>query len=465
MRILLIAWYFPPTSTIAAVRLGRIAQHLLGRGHDVRVLCPREIPAEESYGVLASYIPEERVVRTRWLDVNALPRAAARWLNRARSAEPSSAKTQAEVPSSDEASTDDAKPSMLRRLLAGVRELYTLVLNWPDSMIGWLPYGVASGRRLAKNWKPDLIFASAPPFTVLLVGYWLSRLIGVPWVVEFRDRWSDDPYYPPPRWVTRLNIWAEGHIVRRTAGLVTVSDPWAETYRRRYGKPTATICNGFDDPGTLEGEPGPSADGPLRIVYTGWIYPGRRDPSPLMEAIQLLGEGPDSVRLEFYGTAEAHVAPLIARYRLQNQVDLFPDVSHDEALRIQRGADVLLLMQWNDPKEQGNIPGKFFEYLGAKRPILVLGLEDGVPATLARERKAGVYGGSPGEIAEHLRTWIELKRQGGGIPAPPESARRGFSRSEQFDKLADFLEGLLKQQPELTGRPLDGPGERPALRG
>ena len=77
MRILLITWYFPPANTIAAVRLGRFAQHLLGQGHDVRVLCARDIPFLQT---LAKHIPEERVERTRWRDVNALPRLAARWL-------------------------------------------------------------------------------------------------------------------------------------------------------------------------------------------------------------------------------------------------------------------------------------------------------------------------------------------------------------------------------------------------
>jgi len=100
-------------------------------------------------------------------------------------------------------------------------------------------------------------------------------------------------------------------------------------------------------------------------------------------------------------------------------------------------------MQWNDPKEQGNVPGKFFEYLGARRPILVLGLRDGVPASIVRERGAGFFSNEPGVIAEQLTRWLEIKRDKGLLPPVSESARAGFSRDEQYARLEPFLEALI----------------------
>ena len=63
MKLLLVSWYFPPTRTIAAVRLGKLARYLLSQGHDVRVLTPREPPLAQD---LAVDFPEERVIRTAW---------------------------------------------------------------------------------------------------------------------------------------------------------------------------------------------------------------------------------------------------------------------------------------------------------------------------------------------------------------------------------------------------------------
>jgi glycosyltransferase involved in cell wall biosynthesis len=116
-------------------------------------------------------------------------------------------------------------------------------------------------------------------------------------------------------------------------------------------------------------------------------------------------------------------------------------VPYRESIRRQKAADVLLLLQWNDPLEQGNVPAKLFEYLAARRPILGLGLVDGVPAGVIRERGAGLFDNDPAAIAAQLARWIDEKRRTGRVRPLGEGASRGFSRAEQFDRLLGFLDG------------------------
>ena len=124
-----------------------------------------------------------------------------------------------------------------------------------------------------------------------------------------------------------------------------------------------------------------------------------------------------------------------------------PSVPLRRPAAVERGGDVLLLIQWNDPREQGNVPGKLFEYLGARRPILGLGLENGVPATIIRERSAGLFSNDPKAIAGQLRAWLEVKRRTGSVPPLPEVARAGVSRDEQFEKLDQLLSGVVASGP------------------
>ena len=98
-------------------------------------------------------------------------------------------------------------------------------------------------------------------------------------------------------------------------------------------------------------------------------------------------------------------------------------------------ADVLLHLQWDDPKEAGTIGGKLFEYLGARRPVLCLGYEYGSVAQIVGERGAGIVANDPDIIARQLRRWLTEKRTG-GVPALPDAAAAGLTRAEQFDKLA-----------------------------
>jgi hypothetical protein len=288
-----------------------------------------------------------------------------------------------------------------------------------------------------------VVYASGPPFSTLVLGWRLARALGVPLVSEFRDRWSDDPYYPPGKLRAAMDRWLEGRIVGASRALVTVSEPWAETYRARTGKPVLTLYNGYDpalvDPARAVRVPG----GPLRVVYTGSIYPGRRDPSLLFEAIRHLGAGPDEVLVEFYGTAPHHVWPIAERHGVGACVRVHPPIRQPEAVQKQLEADVLLLMQWDDPREQGNVPGKLFEYLGARRPVLLIGLAGGVPDRILTDRAAGTRAHSPQQVAGLLSDWLTQKRAHGDLPLLPESASRGLSHSDQFAQLPAFLDRVL----------------------
>jgi hypothetical protein len=417
---------------MGALRVGRLAEYLLGRGHDVRVVSARDLPWRQT---LDQNFPEERVIRTPWWDINAPPRSVARLRNRLR---------RARAPAGDAATAPPVDATVAGGgsgnggILRTISKLYMNLTNWPDESLGWYPSATRAGRRMIAEDRPDLVLASGPPFTTLAIGRSLAVHAGIPWIPEFRDRWWDDPYYQTSKLRTAGERSFERWLVNSAAGIVTVSEPWAEDYRRRYGKPTLTVYNGYELENVAPESPGATETPDLVIVYTGIIYPGRRDPTPLFAALRMM-EQPGNVRVRFYGCAPEEVMPLAERQEVGHLVDVCPPVPHREAVALQRRADILLLMQWDNPGEQGNVPGKLFEYLAARRPILAHGNTQGVPARIIRERDAGLYSNEPGEIARQLSRWLKVKRDCGVLPALPESVRRGFSRAEQFALLEAFF--------------------------
>ncbi len=450
MKILMVSWFFPPANTIGAVRIGRMARFLSQQGHDVKVLAAEELPFPKT---LPLEISGDQVVYARWSDVNALPArltdaakallrpvlSSAKGADSAKGTDSGEAGGQETTQTQASDRAQPAKPGFARRLHSALGDLYSNAVNLPDARIGWMPHAMSKGRKLLAAWQPDVIYATAPPFTGLLIGYRLSKEFDIPLVTELRDRWVEDPYDPPPAWRLRIDGFLERKVIDRASALVTVSEPWAEDYRAKSGKPVTVVYNGYD-PEALQGAAsmGSSDDVALRIVYTGGIYPGKRDPAPLFAAMQSLELTPDRIRVDFYGTNPDHVWPIARQFGVESLVSVNPPVTHREAVELQQNADILLLMQWNNPLEQGNVPGKLFEYMGARRPILLLGLESGVPATFLREREAGFYGANPATIAEQLKVWLEMKRTG-GIPPLPEAARSGLTRDDQYRKLDQFL--------------------------
>jgi hypothetical protein len=144
MRLLLVSYVFPPYNSIGAVRVGKIADHLLRLGWDVRVITAKNQPFSET---LPLNIDADRVRYTRSLELDWPARLARRrggnYVN-------------------------DGVEITNNRLKNALKKIYTNLLFVPDAHVGWLPFARAEGKRLAREWKPDLVYASGPPFTSLM---------------------------------------------------------------------------------------------------------------------------------------------------------------------------------------------------------------------------------------------------------------------------------------------------------
>ena len=434
-KILIVSFSFPPSNVVGAIRVGKLARYLYHHGYDVRVLTsivegdeslPLEIPRER---VCAEYRP-----RGHWLD------PLVRCFRRRPTAPLGGV---GETPAIETSMPSGAAWGWLQR------QYYALSLI-PDIRADWIKTAVPAGTRLIKGWRPDIIFASAPPFTGLIVASRLGRTFNIPWVADFRDLWVDNPYYDEPVWRRPIDVMLECRLVRNTAGLVTVSPVWAEQLRRRHCRPAEVVYNGYAEEDFPQ-PPLPENPGKvLTIRYMGSIYQGFRDPSPLFAAIGLLGdEHRDHVKVEFFGSAVDGVLASATEYRVRDCVYTSPRVPYRRSLELQMTADVLLLLQWSDKRDEGNLPGKIFEYFYARRPILLIGYEKGVAARMIRERGAGFVSNSPEGIRDKLVGWIEAKRAGRLRRLDP-SVYLGLSRDDQFLKIEHLFAKILKKPRAAT---------------
>jgi glycosyltransferase involved in cell wall biosynthesis len=414
VKILFLAFYFPPYNNIGAVRAAALARYWHERGAELKVLSA----APQPYGAtLENPLPESLVTRTAWLDVNALPR---RVLG-ARRVEAEGYATES-------------------RAVARLGGLYRTLVNFPDGEVGWLPHARRAGRALLAGWRPDFIYATARPFSTLLAASRLARACALPWFAELRDLWTDSHRYPHPAWRRRLERRLEARALASARGLVTVSAPLAERLAR-FARPVEVAMNGYDE----GSQPAPARrdfDG-LRIVYTGMVYEDDQDPVPLFQALALT-RGKAAVRVEFYGRSGAERLRRLARASgVEDLVVVASPVPHRESLALQRGADVCLLLLWRDPAERGIYTGKLFEYLGARRPVLAVGAGADAAARLVREREAGLVSDAPRDIADWLLARWREKQQSGGVADLAPAACAGLSRREQFERLDRFIAACL----------------------
>ena len=295
------------------------------------------------------------------------------------------------------------KDTILERLFA-----------FPDPQCSWLQPAVRGFSRIVHAEKPDVVFATGGPWTALLVGKNLAKKFKVPFVADFRDPWTDNPYMEGrPRSILQKAKRAERSIYESAARVIANTPELCDKLRTDHpdlGEKFLTITNGFDDePSLLSIDPcenrrsGPSCSGPrdlIELCHYGTVY-GNRSPVALFQAVKELVDHkqirPDQLRIRFVGAweaAEPSCENLARDLEQRGMVRREPPVAHDRCVRLMREAKVLLLLQ---PALPLQIPGKIYEYIATGRPLLVIGGE-GATDNLVEENQLGLC--CPNQVAD-----------------------------------------------------------------
>ncbi len=423
MKILVVSFRFPPYNSVGAVSVGKTVKYLVALGHDVRVLTARD----------------QQLPVTVPLEVDARTVVSTGWLNPMRLAQPAvGGRARVEA-------TGFSAGRKHARAVHRVGRLYRSVMI-PDEQIGWAWPAFRAGRRIVDRWRPDVIYASAPPLTSLIAGSSLALQTRIPWVAGLRDLWSDNPYREVR--FARLDRALESRVLGSASGIVVTTRE--DAIRARYGVPTMTVMNGFDPDDVRERTDG-SPKEQLRIVYTGILMVDQRDPTPLFEAMGSLRAEKRTVLADFYGRDSLFVTKTAELTGLADQVRAHGQVAYEDSLQAQRNADVLLLIQPDNADERLICPSKMFEYAAARRPVLVIGPTNGVVARLVDEFGLGVVAQHADDVAAALERWHEQKVSPDGLPDVNDRPPEELSRPAQVQRLSGFLERVVLDSRSVSG--------------
>jgi glycosyltransferase involved in cell wall biosynthesis len=330
---------------------------------------------------------------------------------------------------------------------------YAQVTALPDRWSSWWPGGVLAGRRLIRQHRPAVIFATYPIATAHLIGSTLARWGGLPFVADYRDAMVVEDF-PVGETLRRVYQRIEERIVRE-ADAVTLTTPRArDLYRARYPAedPEKIRCirNGYDeaDFGFLarNSPPRSAPSRVIRLLHSGLLKLTERDPRPFLQAVaDLLNQGAISRKnLEIVFRApgdELLHRRIIADFDLQDVVLVRPPVGYREAIEEMAAADVLLIFQ--DSGCNHLVPAKLYEYIRTGRPILALTDRAGETAELIAESGAGMVFdiASTDDIRAALPGFLRMVETGKAPAAPLEKARR-YSRRSQAGELAAVFDAV-----------------------
>lgn len=264
--------------------------------------------------------------------------------------------------------------SPLRRLRKLLQERLGVVVDARD---WWSRAAIPVAVEMANEF--DIVISTFGPRSSHFVGAAMKAANPeVYWVADYRDLWSGNhlSFLRPNALRAELVLERETVSGKHPADLLTtVSEELRDTLIESFGLPAAVIYNGFEQRDKVE--LAPRLWHGKKILYTGMLYEGSRDPSPLFSAVRaLVDEGflkAGGLSIEFYGPPNTWLKKLVDTWRISEFVRILPAVSREEVLGLQASADALLLLESASPAAGGVLTGKLFEYLGAGRPIISLG--------------------------------------------------------------------------------------------
>ncbi|WP_423130101.1 glycosyltransferase [Gaoshiqia sp. Z1-71] len=264
----------------------------------------------------------------------------------------------------------------------------------PDPRVFWVGPAFRRLKREISVIKPDWIITTGPPHSVHLIGLKLHRQFGIKWMADFRDPWSTIDYldwFKPTRLARNLQARLERKVLKTADVTITVSKNWAAELRKLGAKNVAVITNGFDETDFKETSvPKPDQ---FILTHTGLIS-SFRNPSSLWTVLDRLCETNPGFASKFELRLIGNVGPEVIdeinqKTELKKHTRFKGYLSHQEVLQEYAESSVLLLLLNQSDNGAGHIPGKFFEYLAAQKPILALGDTEGDVAGILKETGNG----------------------------------------------------------------------------
>jgi glycosyltransferase involved in cell wall biosynthesis len=185
-------------------------------------------------------------------------------------------------------------------------------------------------------------------------------------------------------------------------------------------------------------------DDPFVMLHAGMLTQ-KRSALPLLEGLRLfVNERPHArIRVRFVGPRESDNDVAVARLGLSEVVEFRDTVSHADSLQLERSSHILLLIKHDDPVYRGIVPGKLFEYVGARRPILAL-VPDGEAKDVVNSLRRGETArlDDEQEIARTISLLYDKYERGTLDSDYDLSVITEFQRVQRTARLAELLESL-----------------------
>lgn len=317
----------------------------------------------------------------------------------------------------------------------------------PDARARWIKPSVKYLKEYLEENPVDAIFSNGPPHSNTRIATLIKKELGIPWLADFQDPWSQVDYFKLLKltsWGMKKHLKMEQEAFQYADKTTIVSPTWKGDLEDLGAHNVSVIPWGFDpdDYANLEDQ----VDSLMTLTHLG-IMGYDRNPEVLLKVIAELGkELPDFsklFRLKLVGQVDHSIKSLIEQLEVESMVDFVGSVDRGTALKMTKSSNILLLLLNQQDNAKGRIPGKLFEYLAVKRPILALGPANSDVAHIISESQGGKsleYDDFEG-LKKHLSCLFEAYNSN-KLAEPINTQIEQYSIIKLTERIASFLDQI-----------------------
>ena len=263
----------------------------------------------------------------------------------------------------------------------------------PDPRKGWNSYAYKKALQLIKQENIKTIITTGPPHSTHLIGLKLQAKLGVKWICDMRDPWTDIYYYKDFMhlpFVKKMDADLEKKVLEQADEIITVSEGLKSIFSVKSElinpKKIHLLPNGYDEKDFEEKID--SKNKTFILSYVGSMAQIYKPYVLLAAMANCLAKGYD-MKLRFVGNVAPIIKKSISIKGLYKNVEYIEHVEHKKAISYMQNTNSLLLIIPNTSHAKGILTGKVFEYLAAQNHILAIGPTHGDVAQILKETKAG----------------------------------------------------------------------------
>ncbi|PHR49644.1 MAG: hypothetical protein COA32_00505 [Fluviicola sp.] len=308
----------------------------------------------------------------------------------------------------------------------------------PDARKYWNSYALKAARKLIQNNEIDVVVTTGPPHSTHLIGEKLKTQFNIPWLVDFRDPWSEMFYnqdLPMTKASIKKNEDLEVSILNKADKVVTVSQYIADLLLKKSKKSKNDIHiieNGYDDRLFKEKYEKKTQN---TIAYVGYLGK-HHNYELLVEGLSIfVKQYPENeITLELAGNIEPVVLELL-KQKLSIQIENHGIVSHEAAIQLMQEAHVLLFTVPKTNYIKGLISGKIFEYIASKTPVISLNSDAEEANKIISQFDTNFVVENPNEMASAINNCI----MNTGNSQPTNDKISQYSRENLTRKLGNII--------------------------